>query len=362
VRPGGAAAAPPAGEGGAGRVAVTMGRLRPAPVGSRRPRGPAAEEEWVSEAAPRGPPPQLRAGCAESSRRDALRPRSASSRAVPELVVGLPPGDVAVTGGHLVAAHRGEGPTPQVVEVEVGRALLETHLPVEPAGRPFSGHSPIAALAGRRGPAARKAIPAAIAVHPTGAVRFVAKCESAGRSGRRGASPRRVGGRRESSAPEAPPPVERRAPGRNGRGRRSEGPVRATPPAGRACHHPPVADAPLTRLREICRGLPEVEAEGDRHVGFSIRGRRFAWYMDDHHGDGRLALACKAAPGVNEGLAASDPSRYFIPSYVHPLLRRAAGMGRRVARHRPGGLGGGAAAGARRVPAHRTAKLARGVE
>jgi hypothetical protein len=38
----------------------------------------------------------------------------------------------------------------------------------------------------------------------------------------------------------------------------------------------PVADAPLTRLREICLALPDAEAEGDRHVGFSVRGRRFA--------------------------------------------------------------------------------------
>jgi hypothetical protein len=40
--------------------------------------------------------------------------------------------------------------------------------------------------------------------------------------------------------------------------------------------------------------------------------------MDDHHGDGRLALSCKAGTGVNKGLAASDPIRFFIPSYVGP--------------------------------------------
>ena len=79
-----------------------------------------------------------------------------------------------------------------------------------------------------------------------------------------------------------------------------------------------MADAPLTRLHQICRALPEVRTEGDRHVGFSVRGRRFAWYVDDHHGDGRLTLACKGAPGVNEGLAATDPARYCIPAYPGP--------------------------------------------
>ncbi len=75
-------------------------------------------------------------------------------------------------------------------------------------------------------------------------------------------------------------------------------------------------DARLTRLRQICATLPEVAAEGDRHIGFAVRGRRFAWYLDDHHGDGRIALVCKAGPGMTEGLAASEPARFFVPAYV----------------------------------------------
>jgi hypothetical protein len=78
-----------------------------------------------------------------------------------------------------------------------------------------------------------------------------------------------------------------------------------------------VEDPRLTRLREICAALPEAAGEQQgRHVGFAVRGRRFAWYLDDHHGDGRIALVCKAGPGMTEGLAAAEPARYFVPAYV----------------------------------------------
>jgi hypothetical protein len=46
------------------------------------------------------------------------------------------------------------------------------------------------------------------------------------------------------------------------------------------------------RLAEICLALPEATAEGERHVGFRVHGRTFAYYLDDHHGDGRVALNC----------------------------------------------------------------------
>jgi hypothetical protein len=70
------------------------------------------------------------------------------------------------------------------------------------------------------------------------------------------------------------------------------------------------------RVTTLCTGLPEVEAEADQHVGFTVRGKRFAWYLEDHHGDGRAALNCKASAGRNRELAAEDPERFFIPAYL----------------------------------------------
>lgn len=74
----------------------------------------------------------------------------------------------------------------------------------------------------------------------------------------------------------------------------------------------------LGQLARICQGLPEVTTAGDQHLALEVRGKRFAWCLDDHHGDGRLALVCKAAPGVNTALVYEDDRRFFIPAYVGP--------------------------------------------
>ena len=72
-----------------------------------------------------------------------------------------------------------------------------------------------------------------------------------------------------------------------------------------------------SRLDAICAALPEVTAqEQGAHVGYSVRGKRFAWLLEDHHGDGRLALNCKAAPGESSALADRDPQLYFSPAYL----------------------------------------------
>ncbi|MDH3684282.1 MAG: MmcQ/YjbR family DNA-binding protein [Acidimicrobiia bacterium] len=57
---------------------------------------------------------------------------------------------------------------------------------------------------------------------------------------------------------------------------------------------------------ELAYGLP------------AVRRKKFAYYLDDHHGDGVVALTCKAPPGTNRALAESDPDRFFIPSYTGP--------------------------------------------
>lgn len=51
---------------------------------------------------------------------------------------------------------------------------------------------------------------------------------------------------------------------------------------------------------------------------FIEKGRQFGAFLDDHHGDGRLALWLAAAPGVQEALIEEDPEVYFRPPYVGP--------------------------------------------
>jgi hypothetical protein len=79
---------------------------------------------------------------------------------------------------------------------------------------------------------------------------------------------------------------------------------------------PPPAGDQRARLVAICRALPGVTARGDQHVTFQVRGRTFAYYLEDHHGDGRVALCCKAAPGEQQALVAADPVRFYRPAYL----------------------------------------------
>ena len=76
------------------------------------------------------------------------------------------------------------------------------------------------------------------------------------------------------------------------------------------------------RITNILGSLPEVELESggeyDQHLGASVRRKRFAWFLDDHHGDGTVAVTCKAPTGVNETMVDSGPERYFIPTYTGP--------------------------------------------
>lgn len=74
------------------------------------------------------------------------------------------------------------------------------------------------------------------------------------------------------------------------------------------------------QVLSLFEALPEVDievgGERDEHSGASVRKKRFARYLDDHHGDGVVALTCKAPEGVNSAMVNEDPVRYFIPSYT----------------------------------------------
>ena len=70
------------------------------------------------------------------------------------------------------------------------------------------------------------------------------------------------------------------------------------------------------KLVALCRSLPEVVAEGDPHIPITVRGKTFAYYQFDHHGDGMIALVCKAPPGEQARQVESDPIAYFVPGYL----------------------------------------------
>ena len=75
-------------------------------------------------------------------------------------------------------------------------------------------------------------------------------------------------------------------------------------------------DKDIERLVALCQPLPEVAVTRGQHTAFSIRNKKFAWHLVDHHGDGRVAFECKAERGVNAELVASDRDRFFMPPYM----------------------------------------------
>jgi hypothetical protein len=79
-----------------------------------------------------------------------------------------------------------------------------------------------------------------------------------------------------------------------------------------------MAETPLERVRRLCMALPEAEERlSHGSPAFFIRGKRqFVAYVDDHHGDGRLALWCNAPPGAQADHVARDPVQFFVPPYV----------------------------------------------
>jgi predicted DNA-binding protein (MmcQ/YjbR family) len=74
----------------------------------------------------------------------------------------------------------------------------------------------------------------------------------------------------------------------------------------------------LDHLRAIREGLPETsERLSHGAPAFFYRGKRcFLMVMDNHHGDGRLAIWCAAPGGAQELLAGMDPQKFFRPPYV----------------------------------------------
>jgi hypothetical protein len=47
-----------------------------------------------------------------------------------------------------------------------------------------------------------------------------------------------------------------------------------------------------------------------------VRKKVFVMFLDDHHGDGRLALWLPAPEGMQDTLVRAEPEHYFLPPYV----------------------------------------------
>ena len=107
----------------------------------------------------------------------------------------------------------------------------------------------------------------------------------------------------------------------------------------------PAAEGPrLTKVSAICLALPEAaRTVRGSHAAFTVRKKKFAYFLNDHHGDGIVSICARAFPGENKALVAAHPRKFYLPAYVGPLgwyfrppsrsrqarLERSAGLGHR---------------------------------
>ena len=75
----------------------------------------------------------------------------------------------------------------------------------------------------------------------------------------------------------------------------------------------------LKRIRALCLALPDAtEKEAWGAPTFRVRDKLFCHFRDNHHGDGRIAIWCKAPLGDQGEWVEAEPDVFFVPPYVGP--------------------------------------------
>jgi hypothetical protein len=80
---------------------------------------------------------------------------------------------------------------------------------------------------------------------------------------------------------------------------------------------PSAQDPRLKRVTEIALTFPETTRHvHGSHAQFLIRKKTFAYFLDNHHGDGIVAVTCKVLPGDNNALVDAQPAKFYLPAYI----------------------------------------------
>lgn len=76
-------------------------------------------------------------------------------------------------------------------------------------------------------------------------------------------------------------------------------------------------DQRLAKISTLCEALPDTvrTVRGD-HADFRVRGRVFAYFLNNHHGDGIVAVCVKSELGENIDRVRSQPERFYLPAYI----------------------------------------------
>lgn len=74
-----------------------------------------------------------------------------------------------------------------------------------------------------------------------------------------------------------------------------------------------------TAVRELCHAFPETEEVlSHGSPDFRVRGKTFATYSVNHHGDGRIALILHSPAGTQQFYTENEPDAFYVPPYVGP--------------------------------------------
>ena len=80
-----------------------------------------------------------------------------------------------------------------------------------------------------------------------------------------------------------------------------------------------VEDPRLSRVSRMCLALPQaVRERHGSHAAFRVGSKVFAYYLDDHHGDGIVSVCCRTVRGENRQWVAARASKFYLPAYIGP--------------------------------------------
>src|SRR5258708_3616700 len=75
----------------------------------------------------------------------------------------------------------------------------------------------------------------------------------------------------------------------------------------------------LRRVSELCLALPEATCErSGSHATFRVRKKGFAYFLDNHRGEGFVGIGARTRPGAPLDPAGQDRERFSLPAYIGP--------------------------------------------
>jgi hypothetical protein len=78
-------------------------------------------------------------------------------------------------------------------------------------------------------------------------------------------------------------------------------------------------DPRLRRISQIASSFPEaVRAVHGDHADFRVRKKVFAYFLNNHHGDGIVSVCVRSALGENVDRAGARPDLYHLPAHIGP--------------------------------------------